>query len=242
MFNHPKNKTTIQELEYGFDDFGGSQEDWLKRVGGFAALMQMVNGPGQRSGVGLRSARPAEAAFKKFLSLGFKLAPTADQDNHTRNWGNATQARTAIIASSLNRQALLDAMRQRHVYATEDRNLRIIIRVNGRFCGDVMQPVSAPGEANIEFSISDPSEPNANYEIQVWRGPFGSDGHCGDYKRRNGLIEDVALSGGSEFFFFKVIQTDSDEDDEESSEDEAWTAPVWFESSLSAPVGRNRYD
>lgn len=26
MFNHPKNTTTIQELEYGLDDFGGDQD------------------------------------------------------------------------------------------------------------------------------------------------------------------------------------------------------------------------
>lgn len=241
MFNHPKNTTTIQELEYGLDDFGGNQEGWVKRVGGFAALMQMINGPGQRAGVDLRSARPAEAAFKKFLSLGFKLAPTADQDNHTRNWGNATQARTAIIAPSLDRQALLEAMRQRHVYATEDSNLRIIIRVNGRLCGDVLQPVSAPSEANIEFSISDSDEPNANYEIQVWRGTVGGPAArmvtAVNTSAGNGLIEDVSLSGSSEFFFFKIIQADSNEDDEESSEDEAWTAPVWFENSLAMPVG-----
>lgn len=234
MFNHPKNTTTIQPLEYGLDDFGGDQGEWLRRIGPHAALMQMINGPGQRAGVGMRSARPAEAAYKKFLSLGFKLAPTADQDNHTRNWGNATHARTAVIAPSLNRQAILDAMRQRHVYATEDRNLQIVLRVNGRLCGDVMPPVATPREANITFSISDPDEPSADYEIQVWRGTVG-----GPAARMvtavvtaegSGTIEDVALSGGPEFFFFKIIQTDIDQDDEDVSEDESWTAPVWFEN------------
>jgi len=232
MFNHPKNTSTIQNQEYGLDDFGGNQEEWIRKLGPHAALIQMINGPGQKAGVGLKAARPAESAFKKFLSLGFKLAPTADQDNHTENWGNSTNARTAVISTSLTRESVLEALRARHVYATEDRNLKIVIKVNGRLCGDII-PVPAAGEANITFSIQDADEPNAQYEIEVWRGAVGNEKpkmvNAITTAGGNGQIEDIALSGSPEFFFFKIIQTDSG-DDEDDDEDEAWTAPVWFEN------------
>lgn len=236
MFNHPKNTTTIQELEYGLDDFGGDQDVWLRTLGPHAALMQMINGPGQTTGVNLKSARPAESAFRKFLALGFRLAPTADQDNHTRNWGNATTARTAVIANSLTRSSILDALRKRHVYATEDRNLSIIIKINGRLCGDIVSPVPAASEASITYSIVDPDEPDAQYEIQVWRGTVGGDRakmvSAVTVSGGTGTIEDIALSGAPEFFYFKIIQSDTDSD-EDDQDDESWTAPVWFEQSSS---------
>jgi hypothetical protein len=233
MFNHPKNTSTVIADEYGLDDFEGNQINWLRRLGPHAALMQMINGPGQKAGTGLLSARPAESAFRKFLRLGFKLAPTADQDNHHKNWGNATDARTAIIAPSLTRAALLEAMRQRHVYATEDSNLKIIIKVNGHLCGDIVAPVSGGGEAEIKYFITDANEPNARYEIEVWRGtaggPIAKMVSSTDHASGSGKIEDVALSGDPEFFFFKIIQSDSGSGEDEK-EDESWTAPIWFEN------------
>ncbi len=231
MFNHPANKSTLGKIEYGLDDFGGEAEKWVEKLSPYVALMQMVNGPGQKPGVGLRSAAPAEAAYKKFLRLGFRIAPTADQDNHKTNWGNATNARTAIVTTQLTRAALLKAIRDRHVYATEDKNLSIIFRVNGRLCGDILAPTE--GEAQIEFAINDSDEPSAKYEIEVWRGTVGgSVAKLVTSVETNagvGRIEDVALSGSPEFFYFKVIQATIDGDDEYV--DEAWTSPVWFDTA-----------
>lgn len=122
MFNHPKNTLEIQPKEYGRDDFN-SLENFIARMGAQASLIQLINGPGQEPGDNLRPAAPDEEAFLKFLALGFKLAPTADQDNHQKNWGTATPARTAVVASELTKASLLDALRRRHVYATEDKNL-----------------------------------------------------------------------------------------------------------------------
>jgi hypothetical protein len=170
MFNHPRRTSTVQSDEYGLDDFGSDIQKWVRSKVTYAALIQMINGPGDRAGVGMRGSRAAESAFKKFLSLGFKIAPTADQDNHKDNWGNATNARTAVIANTLTKEAILNGMRRRHVYASEDKNLRIMIKVNGRLCGDVIPAPSVPAEANITYSIHDADEPNARYEIQVWRG------------------------------------------------------------------------
>jgi hypothetical protein len=88
---------------------------------------------------------------------------TADQDSHKKNWGDATDARTAILAPSLTKAALLSAMRHRHVYATEDRNLRLIYRVNNQLLGSRITgaAVPAPGTAlNISLAITD-DRPNS---------------------------------------------------------------------------------
>jgi len=242
MFNHPQNTADLLPTEYGLDDFGGDPVQWLNGMGKYARLIQMINGPGQSPGTNLNSARPDETAFRKFLNLGFKLAPTADQDNHQKNWGNATNAGTGIIATSLTKANLLDAMRKRHVYATEDKNLSVIIKVNGSLCGDIIAPLPPPGELSITYSINDADEPNADYEIQVWRDAVGDEPakmvSAVTTSAGSGQVEDVAFSGEAQYFYFKIIQKDED-----GNEDRAWTAPVWFQNasdpleSLTTDVG-----
>jgi len=111
MLNHPKNTLEVEAKEYGRDDFG-SFDNWVKRMGAQVRLIQLINGPGQTPGENLSPARPDENAFLKYLNMGFKVAPTADQDNHLKNWGSATTARTAIVATSLTKVSVLDALRR----------------------------------------------------------------------------------------------------------------------------------
>ncbi len=207
MFNHPTNESAIVPKEYGRDDFNGDAE-FVRRMGAQTRLIQMINGPAMVAGDNNRPSRPDEEAFLKYLSMGFKVAPTADQDNHRKNWGTSTPARTAIIATELTKASILDALRKRHAYAAEDKNLSVIFRVNGRLCGDVISPLPQAGELAIQYRISDPDEPNAEYVIEVFRGSVG--GPAAQMVSSvstaagsgNGVIEDVAFSGEQQYFFW----------------------------------------
>jgi hypothetical protein len=229
MLNHPDDSLDLSAKEYGLDDFGGDSARWVSKIGAHASLIQLINGPGMDNRTDQQPARPKEEVYHKFLNLGFKLAPTADQDNHRKNWGNATTARTAAVMPALNKANLINALRNRHVYATEDPNLSVVIKVNNKLTGDVIAPLPAAGELSISYRIEDPDEPDAEYEIQIWRDSVG-----GNLARMvssvlvdggSGTIEDVAFSGEAQFFFFKIIQRN-----ESGDVDRAWTSPVWFEA------------
>ena len=229
MLNHPKDTLEVEAKEYGRDDFGDFS-NWVKRMGVQTRFIQIINGPGQSPGDNQQSARPDEKAFLKYLNIGFKVAPTADQDNHHKNWGSATPARTAIVATSLTKTNVLDALRRRHVYATEDKNLSVIIKVNGRLCGDVISPIPT-GHLAIRYQISDPDEPNAEYAIQVFRDAVGEgvaqmvSSISTEAGGGSGDIEDIAIGVQPQYIFFKVIQFN-----EGGDEEHVWTAPVWFQS------------
>jgi hypothetical protein len=235
MLNHPKNTLTVDPKEYGRDDFP-TQDEWVRRMGAQVRLIQIINGPGQEAGENLRPARPDEDAFFKYLNLGFRVAPTADQDNHQKNWGAATPARTAIVAASLTKASVLDALRRRHVYATEDRNLSVVIKVNGRLCGDVISPIPV-GPLSIEYRIADADEPTADYEIQVFRDSVGGPtaqmvtSVSTETGGGAGTIEDIAVGNQPQYLFFKVVQTD-----EGGRQELAWTAPVWFQNQPEEAV------
>lgn len=240
LMNHPANPNSPADEEYGRDDFA-SDEEWRQRMDARAVMIAMINGPSHATGTGLAPSPPAESEYRRYLNLGFHLAPTADQDNHFFTWGTITDARTAVIADELTKPALLAAMRARHVYATEDKNLRLVCRVNGHLCGDRIDSVLPTGtELDVELTIHDDDEPAAHYEVDVFSDQVGgdvepvpieivaTDGNTATPLR----IEDIRATGPGQYVFFRIHQLGEHEEEN----DTAWTAPVWFEEGEPAPI------
>lgn len=239
QFNHPKlfNKPS----EYGKDDFP-SQQQWIASMGAVTHLIEVLNGPAMTKTGGERPDEVAENDYKTYLRLGFKLAPTADQDNHYFTWGTATDARTGVVIDGpINKAKLLDGLRHRHVYASQDKNLSVIAKINGQLCGDEVLAPPVSSILAIELVVSDPDEPNASYNIEVLRGTVGGamsdivetfviDGDDND-PGAIWTIDNIQYTGGHQFFYFKLTQHDED-----GHEDNVWTAPVWFNPGGLAPV------
>lgn len=232
LLNHPATSNSPNDKEYGRDDFNTATA-WIAALDVRAQLINIINGPSHKPGTGLDPGKPSQSEFLRYLNLGFHLAPTADQDNHTPNWGNATDARTAVIAPALTRSAILAALRARHVYATEDKNLRVIARVNGHLMGTRVTGNDRPSkdsELDISLEIHDDDEPHADYTVQVFSDEIGDDvAEIIKTVTVNGdstvEIDGITYDGGRQYIFFKIIQSHDDAE----GEDRAWTAPVWFE-------------
>jgi len=197
--------------DYGEDDFA-SDAEWIDKMGKFARTIAILNGPHDTKTLGNRPPSSLEHQYLHYLSLGFQVAPTADQDNHYQTWGDATVARTAVIASALTKANILDAIDQRHVYATEDKNLRVIFKIDGHLMGDRISPPAVGTPLDIKYSIKDDDEPDAGFSIEVFSGVMGQDEAAvidkleveGDTP--TGQIDSVKYDGGNEYIFFKITQ------------------------------------
>jgi len=201
------------------------------------ALFEMLNGPAMTKTSGNRSDEVMEADFDRYLLLGFHVAPTGDQDNHYMTWGTSTDSRTSVITDALTKPKILEALRARHAYATEDKNLRLIFKVNGHLCGDILPAPAAGAELQISYTIQDDDEPEAAYSIEVRSGTIGGNavnsletvtttGNTSNPK----TIADIPYSGGAQFVYFKIVQSNED-----GTPDRAWTAPVWFDVTGQPP-------
>ena len=236
QLNHPS-LFDEDASEYGADDFA-THAEWIERLGRYAALIEILNGPAMERHFRERAAEVMERDYLHYLNLGFRLAPTGDQDNHYFTWGTATPVRTAVVADSLTRRHILDAMRARHVYASEDPNLELIFLVDGRLMGDVVAQLPAAGSSlGITVAVRDRDEPDASYEIDVFSdadGPGGEVAQAVDAFTVRGdspagapfTIAGVPYRGEGQYVFFRVRQLD-----EHGGGDRAWTAPVWFDAS-----------
>jgi hypothetical protein len=128
MFNHPG--TTFGN----FNNFG-YHDPVLNQ---YITLIEVGNGEGAVNSSGYwRSYDQYNLALDK----GWLLAPTNNQDNHNRGWGNSNTARTAIWTNDLSLEGVYNAFRDMRVYATEVDDLLIDYRVNGEPLGSVINVV-----------------------------------------------------------------------------------------------------
>jgi len=170
------------------------------------------------------------------LDKGWKVAPTSNLDNHTPT---ANSHRTAIVASELTRQGLLDAMKERRVYSTDDPDIRVILKSGGTFMGSAAASTGAAHE--LKLMISD-NEPVQRIEIITNGGALVADKYIYDaqgnfnpagikyaeYMDRIWILFSVQVPAGAGSYYFARV-TSSNTLDDDNKIQMAVTAPVFFE-------------
>jgi hypothetical protein len=243
QLNHPKLIEGYDPAKhYGRDDFS-SLAEWVNKVGAHASLIEVLNGPAMAKDAGNRPNEKMEDYYLEFLNFGFHVGPSADQDNHYLTWGTSTDARTAVLAADLTRSAVMEALRNRRVYATHDKNLRVVTRVNGAVIGSIISALPSAGSVlTVELSIEDEDEPDASYIVDVFSddSPGGDEAAVVETNTVEGntpagqmfSVPGVIFRGSGQYVFVRIRQANEDGDD-----DFVWTAPVWFEhSSMPQPI------
>ena len=148
------------------------------------------------------------------LDKGWHVAPTNNQNNHNGQWGDASRARTVILAETLTEEALYNAMKDRRVYATQDSDLTVYYTLNGAIMGSIL-PKSE--EAEITVFLSDPTdEAIGNVEAVTDKGEVLAQQRV---ETPTKMLE-LSVSGGHNYYYLRITQPDGDV---------AVTAPVWMD-------------
>ena len=152
--------------------------------------------------------------YDRALDEGWHVAPTNNQNNHNGQWGDASEARTVVLAKSLTEEALYAAMKDRRVYATQDSDLAIYYELNGTVMGSIL-PKSE--EAEITVFLSDPTdEAIGNVEVVTDGGAV----LVSEYVETPSQVLELPASGGRSYYYLRITQPDGDV---------AVTAPVWMD-------------
>lgn len=171
----------------------------------------------------------AQRDYFHYLNLGLYLAPTASQDNHYRTWGTATDTRTGVLAKSLTKADVLNALKARRACATHDKNLRLWFRVDGHLMGDVVKTDGSTRTVTATVRVADDDEPQASYQIELRRGVVGGEAAAVVAQRElagDGSVrfEGVRYRGGRSYYLVRIAQSSG-----HGPKDMVWTAPVWIE-------------
>lgn len=148
------------------------------------------------------------------LDKGWHVAPTNNQNNHNGQWGDASEARTVVLAKSLTEESLYAAMKDRRVYATQDSDLAIYYELNGTVMGSIL-PKSK--DAEITVFLSDPTdEAIGSVEVVTDGGAV----LVSEYVETPSQVLELPASGGRSYYYLRITQPDGDV---------AVTAPVWMD-------------
>lgn len=148
------------------------------------------------------------------LDKGWHVAPTNNQNNHKGQWGDASEARTVVLAKDLTEESLYAAMKDRRVYATQNSDLTVYYQLNGAVMGSIL-PKSK--EAEITVFLSDPTdEAIGNVEVVTDGGAV----LVSEYVETPSQVLELPASGGRSYYYLRITQPDGDV---------AVTAPVWMD-------------
>ncbi len=158
-----------------------------------------------------------EKNYTLALDKGWHVSPAANSDTHEANWITGWEIRTAVLAKSLTRENIYDAIVNHRTYATEDRNLRINYTLNGNVMGSI---IPATSTMNIVVHAEDPDTSGSDKIIKI---EVISDGGAvvasQNYSAFSVDFQTTLTSTTSKYYYIKVTKAQNKF---------AWTAPVWI--------------
>ncbi len=201
MFNHPG--TTFGDF-YDFAYYSKANDRQI-------TLIEVGNGEGA---IGSSGYFPSYEYYTRALDKGWHVAPANNQDNHKGRWGDANTGRTVILADSLTRENIYDAIRNMRVYATEDNDLSIYYTLNGVEMGTVLD--MKPETVNIKVKTSDPTDSSRMTVEVIANGGVTVAAQTVD---ESSAETEFTLDPAYSYYYIRVTQADGNI---------AVTAPVWL--------------
>lgn len=214
-FNHPG--TTFGD----FNDFANYDPE----IDNLITLVEVGNGEGL---IPKTNYFQSYEYYTRALDKGWHVAPTNNQDNHNGRWGDANHNRSVILADSLSRENIYDAIRNRRVYATEDQNLRINYTLNDEVMGTICN--TKPNKVNIKVNAEDPDGENIGRVKVIVNG--GKELAVKDLKSSKGEVT-FDLSADYSYYYIRIEQEDGNI---------AVTAPVWIGEVDKAGISKTTID
>lgn len=213
QFNHPG--STFGTFE-DFAHFSPAYDEYI-------SLVEVGNGEGK---VGGSMYWPSYQYYTMALDKGWHVAPTNNQDNHKGAWGDSNTCRDVIYTDTDNFtvEGVYDAMRDMHMYATEDDDLEIIYTLNGEIMGSVLS-LEDDDAIEIVVEYNDPTDRISTISV-IGNGDVTVEKKSVNAKSGTWTVKLDA--NNYSYYYIRVDQSDSDI---------AVTAPVWTKETVKIGLG-----
>ena len=205
---------------YGDQDDFDHRTEWRDRAMSLIEIHNYGSWLGDPANWGVHDYEPA---YITALDKGWHIMPAATSDTHNNDWIVGSPVRTVLLARSLTRADLFDAMRSNRGYATLDENLWVRYTLNGELMGSTL--IGSDGRYTAEIAIEDPdgvaSDAITLVEIVSDGGRVVASKSFGETT----VNWKVTLRTPAARYFYVRVTTASDVSGGEGLT--AWTSPVW---------------
>jgi uncharacterized repeat protein (TIGR01451 family) len=148
----------------------------------------------------------SEDEYIRSLDYGWKIGATNNADTHSPYWGTNTDHRTGVWMTSLTKTDLLDALRARRTFATEDKNYALSMKANGVWMGS-----DIPNTGSLAFEISG-ADPDGEGGVLAQLITFGGEVVTQTTTASSDFTWQpiVPVTPGEHYYYVKVTQPDGD--------------------------------
>ena len=175
------------------------------------------------------------ARYQDALKAGYHVGIGLDHDTHYSVFGRQTAGRLVVMAQSLTRANILDAIRKMRMYSSDDWNVKVDFNINSQPMGSICKHAGSP---TISVNVTDPDAGDNVSSIKVYYGVPGSGSAATVLTTGNSatLSYPHTIANLSTYYFYlEITQKDGDV---------IWTSPIWYTrndqttdiNSLSAAV------
>lgn len=167
------------------------------------------------------------------LDKGWHLAPTNNGDNHKKGWGTSNTCATVVYTNDFTMSGIYQAMRDRSVWATENRDLDVTYHLsdgtNTYSMGAILDAPPAAANITITAKNKNPGKETSNiYSIQL----ISCGGKVVDEKDYDAGSSDVtytySMTAPAPGYYFAEIL--------DNQHHYAVTAPIWLGSAIKVGI------
>ena len=148
------------------------------------------------------------------LAKGWHVSPMHNEDNHAGNWGSVNPAVGYVLAPSLTRRNITEAMNMKRSYTTTDQSMKIFFSINGEWLGGTLD---APESLDVHISINTETRGGLGRVMLVAEDNVVV--AMQNFTNKRSAEWDLTLSPDYDYYYVKV----------DGPSGFAVTAPVWIE-------------
>jgi hypothetical protein len=157
-----------------------------------------------------------ESYYIMALDKGWKPAAVSNMDNHSLS---TNSHRTVVVAPQLTREDILQGIRERRVYSSDDPNMEVVYKAGAAWMGST---ISGSGNQTLTIEVTD-DENITKIEVITNGGAIAASSYFNDSYV---LYEPTVSVSGSCYFYVKVYENNTLDSD--LGEQITITSPIWF--------------
>lgn len=255
QLNHPNQNSASYGRNYGRNQFPSGTvgyQQFLQFFGNrYMGIEHINNSTGGNENTSEtnqhRDGNDLEQHYRKYLNMGFRLAPIGDHDNHRANWGRHTAARTGVWADNITAAGFVEAYKARRVFATEDNEMAVAFLSQNVWMGSAAHVPASGQNRNFTVMVTQMADTDTG-QLQN-EGPYivelfgDEDGIGGAEAQRlqftfNGTLRSsIQIQPGQPVQISRLVRPGSyyylhvremNGLDSGGDEQDAWTSPIFF--------------
>jgi hypothetical protein len=217
LFAHP------QSGDYG--NLAGSASAFSPRADSALVGVPLRSGPATSASTLYNAVGTSyESTYRTMLAKGYHVGVSLDHDNHETTFGRTTHGRLVVLAPGLSEANLLQALRARRFYGSDDWNTQVTLTLAGQPMGTIARGTAA---ASLAVGYAD-ADNEAVVSITLLRGVPGSGTPAVSVATTAaGAVAlsytDPALTGTA-YYYAAIVQADGDR---------IVTSPIWYTRAVA---------